>query len=151
MKNLLFFAFITLLFSGIVACGQHNNGDALTEPKNVTSGKGVHPNMDPEKAEAAKGRWNTMRSYIVNNLNTTHFLDTNYVAKGFHVPFNDLAGILANIGDTTQLYAMLAIQDSADNPQKPMITLIFQAPDKNGTLRYYDFTLPCPKQCPPND
>lgn len=148
MKNLLFLAFMSFLFVGIYACTQpSSNSPAQVAAKSDTP---IQFFMDPEKARFSIAAWNAMRKQIVSNLDTTHFIDTAYVARGFHVPLNDLRRILANIGDTTQLYAMLAVQDSAGNPAKPQLTLIFQAPDKNRTLQYYDFTLPCPKQCPPS-
>lgn len=148
MKNLLFLAFTVTLFAGIFACGKQDGGQSAVA-KNGTPQP--YSYMDPEKAQTAINAWRTMRAGIVSELDSTHFLDTNYVARGFHVPLDDLRRILDNIGDTTQLFAMLAVQDSADNPTKPMLTLIFQAPDKEGHLKYYDFTLPCPKQCPQND
>lgn len=149
MKNLLSLAFAAFVFACVFACtqpeGKKQSGAAVgIKPDTVI------PFMDPEKARFAISTWDALRSRIVSNLDTTHFMDTAYVAKGFHVPLNDLRRILANIGDTTQLYAMLAVQDSAGNPAKPQLTLIFQAPDQDRVLRYYDFTLPCPKQCPSN-
>jgi len=149
MKNLLFLAFTATLFGGIFACGKPSDSHHATQSA-LTNKDFVRPFMDPEKARFAISAWNALRTHIVSDLDTTHFIDTNYVARGFHVPFNDLKAILNNIGDTTQLFAMLAVQDSAGNPAKPMLTLIFQAPDKEGNLKYYDFTLPCPKQCPPS-
>ena len=106
--------------------------------------------MDPEKATAAMSRWNALRQIFVNALNGTLNApqDVKYVARGFQVPYSDLKGILENVGDTTKIFAMLAIQDSAGISGKPQITLIFQAPDKTKTLRYYDFTQPCPTNCP---
>ena len=153
MKHLPFLALMLVLFAGIFACNQP--GSPSNGPANVQvtpdPNPGHYPLMDPVKANEAKLKWDQLRGVLVNTLKGINVPnDTNFVARGFHVPFNDLKRILDNIGDTTQLFAMLAIQDSAGIPGKPMISLIFQAPDKSpkGTIQYYDFTKPCPTNCP---
>ena len=149
MKNLLFLAFTAFLFAGIFACTQSGNHSTAAQIAAKSSDSPVQPFMDPEKATAAMSRWNALRQVFVNALNGMNApQDVRYVARGFQVPYSDLKGILENVGDTTKIFAMLAIQDSAGIPGKPMITLIFQAPDANRTLRYYDFTQPCPTDCP---
>lgn len=152
MKHLTFFALVVLLFSGIFACADSNQHPSLAEKsQTLTEDNPMIPLMNPEKADTAKRKWEALRRVLVTTLNGLDIpKDTNFVAKGFHVPFNDLKRILDNIGDTSQLFAMLAIQDSAGIPGKPMISLIFQAPDKTKaqTIQYYDFTKPCPSDCP---
>ncbi len=144
MKNLLFLSFAAFLF----ACTQPGSTPAA-QVAAKSSDVPVQPFMDPEKATAAMSRWNALRQIFVNALNGMNApQDVRYVARGFQVPYSDLKGILDNVGDTTKIFAMLAIQDSAGIAGKPMITLIFQAPDKTKTLRYYDFTQPCPYNCP---
>lgn len=152
MKHLIFIVFVALLFSGIFACADSNQHAPLAEknPSATVAGPTV-PLMNPAAADTAKRKWEAIRRVLVTTLKGLDIpKDTNFVAKGFHVPFNDLKRILDNIGDTTQLFAMLAIQDSAGIPGKPMISLIFQAPDKTKaqTIQYYDFTKPCPSDCP---
>jgi hypothetical protein len=160
MKHLTFFALVVLLFSGIFACADSNQHPSLAEKTpTLAEDTPVVPLMNPAKADTAKRKWEALRRVLVNTLTGLDIpKDTNFVAKGFHVPYNDIKRILDNIGDTSQLFAMLAIQDSAGIPGKPMISLIFQAPDKTKaqTILYYDFTKPCPSDCPnvsfhPND
>lgn len=152
MKHLTFFALVLLLFSGIFACSDSKQDVPPADEKTAqSSDQNVLPLMDPLKADTAKRKWEALRVVLVNTLKGLDVpKDTNFVAKGFHVPFNDLKRIMDNIGDTTQLFAMLAIQDSAGIPGKPMISLIFQAPDKTPerAIRFYDFTKPCPSDCP---
>ena len=148
MKNLLFLSFAAFLFACIFACTQSGSHSAAQVA--AKSGDGiVQPFMDPEQATRAFYRWDTTRPHILDILKTSHSpQDAHFISRGFHVPLNDLQRILDSIGDPSKLYAMLAIQDSAGIPGHPQITLIFQAPDKTKTLRYYDFTQPCPYNCP---
>ncbi len=148
MKNFLFLAFTAFLFAGIFACTQPSS-NSTAQVADKSGDVPLQPFMDPEKATTAMSRWNALRQIFVNALNGMDApQDVRYVARGFQVPYSDLKGILDNVGDTTKIFAMLAIQDSAGIAGKPMITLIFQAPDKTKTLRYYDFTQPCPYNCP---
>lgn len=147
MKNLIFFTVITGMFLGIFACGT-----AASDPKPSSSHQDTvayHEEMDPKLALPAIHKWDTLRGTIIKALKGLDApQDTGFVAKGFHIPFNDIQSILRNTGDTSQLFAMLAIEhDAAGNPY---LALIFQAPDKtsNQTIRYYDFTKPCPNNCP---
>ncbi len=148
MKNLLFLTFLAFLFAGIFACTQpnsHSTAQVAAKSGDVP----VHPFMDPEKAGIAMFRWDTLRQVFVNALSGMNApQDVKYVARGFQIPYSDLKGILENVGDTSKIFAMLAIQDSAGISGKPQITLIFQAPDQTKTMRYYDFTQPCPTTCP---
>lgn len=151
MKHLPFLALLIFFFAGILACtrtespSQHST--AMSSKKDTL----IVPLMDPEKAKDAMNKWLTLRTLLVGTLRGINVPnDTNFVAKGFHIPYTDLKRILDNVGDTSQVFAMLAIQDSAGIAGKPMISLIFQAPDNTPrkTLRFYDFTKPCPTDCP---
>ena len=152
MKHLPFFCLLLVGFSGIFACGTKEPNAAPTEAKTTVSE--IPPSLFISKPEATAGiaRWDSLRTNLIALLNASdNASDTQYVAKGFHVPYSDLTRILANISDTSQLFAMLAIQyDSTQKPPAPYISIIFQAPDKTParTVRYYDFTRPCPQLCP---
>ncbi|MBC7775126.1 MAG: hypothetical protein H7246_06770 [Phycisphaerae bacterium] len=151
MKHLLFLALIVFLFSGIFACSDSGTQAQKVNQSKKTSGK-ILPleEITPGAADSAIGRWQEKRA-VINNffVGIDAPQDTSFVAKGFHVPFADLDSILKIVGDTSQLFAMLAIQyDSSTTPPTPYICLILQAPDKNDVIRYYDFTLPCPSNCP---
>ncbi len=149
MKNLLFFTFLALLFHGIFACKQSDaNSGAL-----AAAGKDnpVHPFMEPDKAVPAINAWRQKRKQIDTALGTLAPGDTTYIARGFHIPYNDIKGLLQATSDTNSIFGMLAIQyDSTQRPPRPQITLIFQAKDATGTIRYYDFTQGCPSNCPSN-
>ena len=146
MKNLLFLSLLAVLFGGIWACSQSGKADATLAAK---GGPSVHPFMDPDKAISAINAWRAKRRQIDTVIRSNAPIDTTYIARGFHVPFNDIKGILSATRDTNSVFAMMAIQyDSTTNPPSPRLTLIFQAKDANGVNRYYDFTQPCPTTCP---
>jgi hypothetical protein len=149
MKYLPFFALLAFLFAGIFACTQSATTPEaakapLADPQAALTALSKHE-IPAAKATAAMAEWDTARSAIVPVLaaNAATRPDAKYIAKGFKIPMGDLQSILAAIGDTSKLFAMLAIQDTT-------VTVIFQMPDKSGALRYYDFTKPCPTDCPPN-
>lgn len=147
MKHLLFLSFLTFLLAGIFACTQTAPGaEAQKTPavdmQAVLTTLNSHE-IPPSEALPAMGAWQSARNAMIPVLsqNTTTAPDAKYIAKGFKIPMADIQGILASIGDTSKLFAMLAIQDTS-------VTIIFQMPDKNGTVKYYDFTQPCPSNCP---
>jgi hypothetical protein len=142
MKNLLYLPLWVLLAAAVYACNQPST------PPGPAHGK-VPDEMNPREAKAAIAEWDSLRKVVVNYLDSTGSPeDTIYIAKGFNIPFDDIQDLMDNVGDKSQLFAMLAIEkDSAGNPY---LSLIFQAPDtsKKQTIRYYDFTKPCPNNCP---
>jgi hypothetical protein len=147
MKHLPFFAFLAFLFAGIFACTQSAPAPEaakpiLGDPQAALTALSKHE-ISAAKATAAMAEWDTARSVIVPVLaaNPATRPDAKYIAKGFKIPMADLQSIIAAIGDTSKLFAMLAIQDTT-------VTVIFQMPDKANTVRYYDFTKPCPTDCP---
>ena len=153
MKHLLYPALLTIFLAGIFACNSPAPKPPKIQSKALSSGTpdpGVF--MNPGNANIAKHKWQALRPIFVNALKGMDApQDTIYVAKGFHIPLDDLRDILNNIGDDSQLYAMLGIQyDSTKTPPAPYISLIFQAPDTTArrTIQYYDFTRPCPSDCP---
>lgn len=142
MKNLLYLPLGVLLAAAFYACGPSSDHPAPAPGK-------APDEMNPREAKAAIAEWDSLRKVVVNYLDSTgNPEDTIYIAKGFNIPFDDIQDIMNNTGDKSQLFAMLAIErDSAGNPY---LSLIFQAPDtsKSQTVRYYDFTKPCPNNCP---
>jgi len=149
MKNLFFFTFLAFLFHGILAC-KPSDANSGAQAMAATDAP-VHPFMQPEKAIPAINAWRKKRSQIDTLLGTLAPGDTTYIARGFHIPYNDIKGLLNAVSDTSSIFGMLAIQyDSTQRPPRPQITLIFQAKDATGALRYYDFTQPCPTTCPSN-
>ena len=149
MKNLLFFTFLALLFHGIFACkpSDANSGAQARDGKD----NHIQPFMQPEKAVPAINDWMKKRKQIDTVLGTYAPADTSYIARGFHIPYNDIKGLINSVSDTNSIFGMLAIQyDSTQRPPRPKITLIFQAKDASGTIRYYDFTQGCPSNCPGN-
>lgn len=105
--------------------------------------------MDPQKAQAAIAKWDSTRTQVILALDSMgRAADSMYVVNGFHVPFKDIRSLMDNVGDDEQVFAMLAVEtDKFGNPQ---FALIFQAPDttKEHKVQYYDFTKPCPTNCP---
>ncbi len=153
MKHLLSFALILILFAGIFACTQSDPKNSKPQSNALTAAdNGPAPFIEPIAANAAMQRWQVLRSMLVNTFKGIDApQDTAFIAKGFHVPLDDLRKVLNNIGEDSQLFAMLAIQyDSTQTPPAPYISLIFQAPDttRAKTIRFYDFTRPCPSDCP---
>lgn len=156
MKHLPFVLFVVFLFAGIWACSSPASQQPDKHAAKALVDTNILPLINPTEATAAKARWQELRAQMVSFLKTIKAapMDTQFVAKGFHVPYRDLRKILDNVGDTTQLYAMLAIQyDTIRGVPQPYISLIFQAPDttRARTVRYYDFTRPCPTECPNTD
>jgi hypothetical protein len=147
MKHLPFLTFLLFLFAGIFACTQSAPtaeaqkapaADMLAAVTTLNSHE-----IPASQALPAIGAWQVARSAMIPVLsqNSTTQPDAKYIAKGFKIPMADIQGILASIGDTSKLFAMLAIQDTS-------VTIIFQMPDKSGVTKYYDFTQPCPNYCP---
>ncbi len=142
MKNLLYLPVWAIFAAAVFACGQPSTPPALVHSK-------APDEMDPKEAQAAIAEWDSLREVVVDYLDSKgNPEDTIYIAKGFNIPFDDIQDLMDNVGDKSQLFAMLAIEkDSAGNPY---LSLIFQAPDTSArkTIRYYDFTKPCPNNCP---
>jgi hypothetical protein len=142
MKNLYYLAFPFFFSLVLFACGQKADKE-LVAPSHVLD------EMDPKKARVAIAEWDSLRTSFIGTLDSMGQAgDSIYVVKGFHVPFDDIRQLMDNIGNKEQLFAMLAIEkDRAGNPH---LALIFQAPDtsKAQTIRFYDFTKPCPNNCP---
>jgi hypothetical protein len=151
MKNLTIITLFCSLLLPIFACQQPSPAPKKEGEAKITSmGTAINPSIiiDPDKAKAADQAWVKKRAeliqlFIKNKVGG----DSIYLAKGFHVPLRDMQSIVNNIGNTNQLFAMQGIQLDSTTRQ-PQITLIFQAPDKNGVLQYFDFTSPCPSVCP---
>jgi hypothetical protein len=146
MKHLLIYALITCFFFSINACEQTKPVPKITPAVVIAP---IRPAIiiDPLKAKDAEQEWQKKRAaliqlFIKNKVGG----DSIYIANGYHIPLIDMQNIVANIGNTDQLFGMQAIQKNESGQNE--ITLIFQAPDKNGVLQYYDFTKPCPLVCP---
>ena len=141
MKNLLFLFAAGLFVTSQFACG--------SESKPQVSAGAPLLQMDPVKAQKAIEKWDSTRTQVIIALDSMGRAgDSMYVVKGFHVPFKDIRSLMDNVGDDEQVFAMLAVE--TDKLGKPQFSLIFQAPDttKERTIRYYDFTKPCPTNCP---
>ena len=141
MKNLLFLFATGLFVTSQFACGSDSKPP-------VSVGKPLEQ-MDPSKAQEAIAKWDSTRSRVIIVLDSMgHAADSMYVVKGFHVPFKDIRSLMDNVGNDEQVFAMLAVE--TDKFGKPQFSLIFQAPDttKERTIRYYEFTKPCPTNCP---
>lgn len=144
MKNLLYLSITAVLAVVIFACGQSDR------PQQAVAGAHKRlTEMDPDEARKAIAKWDSIRGNVIVRLDSMGIPgDSIYVVNGFHVPFDDIQSLVNNIGQEDQLFAMLAVEtDSLGNPH---YALIFQAPDttKEHTIRYYDFTKPCPTNCP---
>ncbi len=153
MKHLFSFTLITIMFAGVLACTKSDTKHSTPQSNALTAdGNDRVLLLDPTLANTAMQRWQAVRGLMVNTFKGIDApQDTAFIAKGFHIPISDLRKILNNIGDDSQLFAMLAIQyDSTKTPPAPYISLVFQAPDttKGRIIRFYDFTRPCPSDCP---
>ncbi|MDX1913841.1 MAG: hypothetical protein SFV22_20255 [Saprospiraceae bacterium] len=147
MKHLPFLTLMAFLFGGIFACTQSAPTAEMQKAPAVDMQAAITTlnshEIPASQALPAMGAWQSARNAMIPVLsqNTTTAPDAKYIAKGFKIPMADIQGILASIGDTSKLFAMLAIQDTS-------VTIIFQMPDKSGAVKYYDFTQPCPSNCP---
>lgn len=147
MKHLPFFSILTFMLAGILACTQSGPTSENT-PKPLTQEQALallaSHEIPASQASAAITAWSNVRSAIVPviSADSTTQNDAQFIARGFKVPMADLQNIMTAAGDTSKLWAMLAIQNSN-------VTIIFRIPDATGVTRYYDFTLPCPSNCPP--
>lgn len=141
MKKLLLLA---ITFATLFACRQSDG----PKPESLEPTKAL-TQMDPRVARQAIEKWDSIRTNTIVWLDSMgKASDSMYVVKGFHVPFDDINSLVHNIGDKSQLFAMLAVE--TDEKGNPRFALIFQAPDtsKQKTIQYYDFTKPCPNNCP---
>lgn len=76
--------------------------------------------------------------------------DAELLPKGFHLPNDEIKKMAARLsaeGGTDSVFAMLAIR--YDSKDKPYMTLIFQEKTtKTNSWTYYDYSRPCPPNCP---
>lgn len=81
-----------------------------------------------------------------------------FVVKGFFIPMGELNKIVAAHAKDS-IWAMLVVKPDLKNKSKYETGLIFMTYRKDGNksaassgqFTYYDFTEPCPDECPPND
>lgn len=157
MKKQLFFAATLFFFAGILACNQ--------QPANVPS-TNVAPNapaskmtpdaatsmivtdrktgeLDSTDAKKAIALWNGYRDSLQLWLQKSLPAVAKEIPTGFKIASQDIHSLDSIARGTTELYAMLALQPNRCTG-KTELTLIFRAPDKTNTPRYYDFSMPCP-------
>jgi hypothetical protein len=151
MKNLIIIVLLFCLLLATFACQKPNPAPKKeSEVKTATIAAPIRPAIiiNPDKAKAADLAWVKKRAEIIQLFVKNKVGgDSIYLAKGFQVPLRDMQSIVNNIGNSNQLFGMQGIQLDSISKQ-PEITLIFQAPDKNGVIQYFDFTKPCPLVCP---
>lgn len=111
-------------------------------------------NIHPKKAQAAIKKWQNERNEINKKLLENEKM---YVVKGFRVPVKDIAELFAALQakKIEHIWAMMAIMDNPEET-KDSTHLIFQAEERTmsksgtATYQYYDYSAPCPKNCPPD-
>jgi hypothetical protein len=136
---------LCMLLMGIYACSESKT---TPEAKDVTVSKPTTTRLPNEIsdtiANARKLAWRRKRAQLIAQL--TNKADSIYIVRGYSVPTQDFKDI-SMIASTdprypTKTYTMIGLKDSLD--------IIFQIIDATGKERYFDFSNPCPENCPPN-
>lgn len=145
MRQLFSLTLSVLLFSFIVACSQQAPKPPAAPPADLSKVETpANGEIDSAAAVTAISRWDTLRPSIQDALAKGG--NPSAAAKvplGFEVPKADIMSLASILPPSaTHLYAMLSLQN--DSLGRTQLTLIFQAEDRTGKLRYYDFSEPCP-------
>ncbi len=101
------------------------------------------------QAKNEKAAWDSVRTVIMAQLRQANSPNGKYIMQGFQIPVDDLKNILAAYNSNPQpstdtIYGMLSI-NGAGQPG-----LILQTKNSQNNSVYYDFSRPCPPNCPKN-
>ncbi len=150
MRNHFNVFILCMLFIGIYACSESKTTpeakDAVSKP-NVASTGTVLPNeISDTVATARKTAWRVKRAQLIALLKANNMADDSvYILRGFAVPtqdFKDVAAIATPTAQDATTYTMIGLYNGTQD-------IIFQIKDSTGKERYFDFTAPCPENCPP--
>jgi hypothetical protein len=139
-----------MLLMGIYACSESKTTpeakDAVSKPS-VASTKTRLPNeISDTVAIARKAAWQAKRAQLIALLKANNMAgDSVYILRGFAVPtqdFKDVAAVATPTPQDATTYSMMGINNGTQD-------IIFQIKDATGKERYFDFTVPCPENCPP--
>jgi hypothetical protein len=78
----------------------------------------------------------------IDDVNSTISGTNPKIPYGAKIPICELQEILKDLGDTPEVWVMMAMKDNK-------LEIVFQGlDDATNTYKYYDFTNPCPISCP---
>jgi hypothetical protein len=138
---------VTVTLATAVACTQKNETAAPSAEVKVAKTAVQDLEISADTANVNKARWNALRATYLQML-TAARMDTSFITQGFSIRREELQEILDSVGPAPEVWAMLGVGYDAQG--KPYPRLIFQAEGSktNGTYKYFDFSRPCPTNCP---
>jgi hypothetical protein len=129
------FAFLILVLS-VNACTQTETKETIKDVVEAT----VCP-VDEIPSGTATPMLTNAKAYI-DEVNSTLEPGAIKIPYGAKIPVCEMKEILTKLGDTPDVWAMMAMEDDE-------LTIIFQGKDQaTDSYVYYDFTKPCPDKCP---
>jgi hypothetical protein len=141
---------LCMLMIGIYACSDSKttpDAKDVAASKHASTVSRLPTEISDTVAIARKAAWSAKRAQLINLLKANNMAgDSIYIVRGYAVPTQDFKDI-SLIASTdprypTTTYTMIGLKDSLD--------IIFQIIDATGKERYFDFSNPCPKNCPPD-
>lgn len=137
MKNIITTTYVFVLVLIIIqGCTTKETSTATQENQQVAACE-----IDSVPASEGIAMISEAQTYI-DDVNATISGTSPKIPYGAKIPVCELQEILNDLGETPEVWAMMAMKDGK-------LEIVFQGlDDATSTYKYYDFTHPCPAMCP---
>lgn len=138
---------IAVLVAFVVACTPKTETPAPSVERKASTVNVQNLEISADSANANKVRWDALRTAYLRLLQDNH-MDTSFITQGFSVRRDELQAILDSVGSSPEVWTMLGVGYDAQGKAYPRLIFQAEGPKTGGTYRYFDFTRPCPTNCP---